>query len=87
MEIRYSESISWTELGEFAFVFEEVSDTIYRFEGILKDFWLAIDKNSNLDDIIDLLLSKYDVEKTVLYIDIMKSVKSLENCGLLLKEE
>ena len=37
MKVNYTETISWTKLDKLEFVFEEETDTMFRFEGILKE--------------------------------------------------
>lgn len=69
------------------FVFEEETDTMFRFEGILKEFWLMIDKKKDLDEILEVLYSKYEVDQNILYEDVTKLIMSLEACGILTKEE
>lgn len=87
MKVNYTETISWTKLDKFIFVFEEETDTMFRFEGILKEFWLMIDKKKDLDEILEVLYSKYEVDQNILYEDVTKLIMSLEACGILTKEE
>ena len=87
MKVNYTETISWTKLDKFEFVFEEETDTMFRFEGILKEFWLMIDKKKDLDEILEVLYSKYEVDQNILYEDVTKLIMSLEACGILTKEE
>ena len=37
MKIFHSDTISWTELGDFVFIFNEVTGTFFKFEGVLKE--------------------------------------------------
>ena len=67
MKVNYTETISWTKLDKLEFVFEEETDTMFRFEGILKEFWLMIDKKKDLDEILEVLYSKYEVDQNILY--------------------
>lgn len=87
MKVNYTETISWTKLDKLEFVFEEETDTMFRFEGILKEFWLMIDKKKDLDEILEVLYSKYEVDQNILYEDVTKLIMSLEACGILTKEE
>ena len=45
---------------------------MFRFEGILKEFWLMIDKKKDLDEILEVLYSKYEVDQNILYEDVTK---------------
>ena len=87
MKVNYTETISWTKLDKFIFVFEEETATMFRFEGIFKEFWLMIDKKKDLDEILEVLYSKYEVDQNILYEDVTKLIMSLEACGILTKEE
>ena len=66
MKVNYTETISWTKLDKFIFVFEEETDTMFRFEGILKEFWLMIDKKKDLDEILEVMYYKYEVDQNIL---------------------
>ena len=47
MKIFHSDTISWTELGDFVFIFNEVTGTFFKFEGVLKDLLQAIQQLEN----------------------------------------
>ena len=46
-----------------------------------------IDKKKDLDEILEVLYSKYEVDQNILYEDVTKLIMSLEACGILTKEE
>ncbi len=83
MQIYYTPSTSWTVLADSAFVVDEITNTLYQFEGVLKDLWVLIEDNSQLDAIINKLLSMYDIDKKTLEEDVMDILKTLEHKNLI----
>ena len=54
--IRYSENISWTMLGDEVFIFNEITNEIFLLKGLMRDFWLLLLKYHNINEIISLLV-------------------------------
>lgn len=61
-DVKYADYISWTLLDNEVFVFNEVDDSISLLRGIQKEFWLLLEKDTKLTEIISVLSAKYDME-------------------------
>lgn len=85
MKVFYSELISWTELKEYIFIFNETTNIMYKIEGVLKDLWLAINKESELFYIIKTLSDMYEIDQNTLQKDVLEAIQSFETCGLLIR--
>lgn len=85
MKIFYADETSWTELGNFVFVLNEVSNTLYKFEGILKEFWIILKSHNDFYEIVQKLLAKYDVDIDTLEKDLINVVQALEDEELLIR--
>lgn len=85
MKVFYSELISWTELREYIFIFNETTNIMYKIEGILKDLWLAINKENEVFYIIKILSEMYEIDQNTLQRDVLEVIQSFEACGLLIR--
>lgn len=85
MKVFYSELISWTELREYVFIFNETTNMMYKIEGILKDLWLAINKENEVLYIIKILSEMYEIDQNTLQRDVLEVIQSFEVCGLLIR--
>ena len=77
MKVFYSELISWTELREYVFIFNETTNMMYKIEGILKDLWLAINKENEVLYIIKILSEMYEIDQNTLQRDVLEVILSL----------
>lgn len=85
MKIFHSDTISWTELGDFVFIFNEVTGTFFKFEGVLKELWLTLESSNDFEEVVEKIFSKYDVEKNELREDLLQAIHQLENQQLLIR--
>lgn len=83
MNVFYSNKISWVELNEYVFIFDELTNIIYSLEDISKEFWLLIQKNKGIGDIICELSEKYEVDFITIKDDITEFAEMLVNSNLL----
>ena len=64
INVCYAKHISWALLGEDLFIFNEITDNTYLFRGLYKKFWLAIQNNNNLKNIIESISPKYNIDSS-----------------------
>lgn len=83
MKLFYSDAVSWTKLGNFVFVINESTNTLYKFEGALKEFWIILESYSDFSDVAQHLLTKYNVTRNVIEKDLKNVIQVLENQNLL----
>lgn len=84
MYVFYSKNVSWVVLSDYVFVFDEITNTIYSLADISKDFWLLIQNNEVLLDVIQELTERYDVEYDIIKSDIVEFTEVLVKNNLLI---
>ncbi|MNO42839.1 hypothetical protein D3C76_330400 [compost metagenome] len=87
LDVFYSKNISWVLLGDEVFVFDEITDKIYLFKDLSKEFWLLIQKNKRLADIIFQLAEKYNVDFLRIKNDITKLAAKFAKNNLIVWSE
>ncbi|KWX75485.1 hypothetical protein AMQ84_17855 [Paenibacillus riograndensis] len=80
----YSKNISWTLLSDSMFVFDEITNKMYLFKGLSRDFWLLIQNNSNISDVIKKLAETNNVEYTFMENKVVQITNKLVKKNLLI---
>ncbi|GJM70761.1 hypothetical protein HMSSN036_29770 [Paenibacillus macerans] len=79
-DVFYSKNIAWILLGDEVFVFDEITDKVYLLKDLSKEFWLLIQENTRLMDIIHQIAESYNVDFMKVENDITKLArKFVEN--------
>lgn len=65
--LAYSSSISWGEINDEIFIFDELNGNIYLFKNLERKIWKLIEERMTILSLIDLMQKKFDVdvEKTL----------------------
>ena len=75
--------IIWRNIIGEAVLLNPLDGSYFGLNIVGCSFWEKVDGEKTIEEIIDLLLQEYKVERDVLVSDIEEFVKSLENKGLI----
>lgn len=66
-KLAYSSSVSWGEINDEVFVFNELNGNIYLFKKLEREIWKQIKEGSTISFLLDFMQNKFgvDTEKTL----------------------
>ena len=66
-KLAYSSSVSWGEINDEVFVFNELNGNIYLFKKLEREIWKQINEGSTISFLLDFMQNKFgvDTEKTL----------------------
>lgn len=59
----YSQNISWGEINDEVFVFDESNGSIYLFKGMEREIWNLIRQRYTISSMIDFLRKHFNVDE------------------------
>jgi hypothetical protein len=80
------EGLVCEQIDEEIIIFDTISEQFYEFEGIGSTVWNYLDKNT-FDDIINLVCSRYAVDRNTAISDTQEFIDSLIEENLIDKDE
>ena len=83
MKLYISSCVSWTDLGDYVFIFNESRDMMYSMYGILRDLWLHITQYNTFEEVLYLMSEQYSVDFETLKKDMHQAIGQLEAEGLI----
>lgn len=58
--VYYADNVSWVLLQDEVFVIDEITRNIYLYRNLSKEIWISIQRNNNLNKIVEQLAQKYN---------------------------
>lgn len=71
------------DLGDSLVIFETDSAEYYRVEGVARDIWCELRKKSNREQIVETLLSSYQVRRSDCEVAVTRFLDSLKAANLI----
>lgn len=82
--ISYSQNISWNLIKDNLFVFEEITNQTYLLKGLSREYWILIQHNNDLRDIIKTLAEFSNKEYSVIENDVIQITNRFVKNNLLI---
>lgn len=80
-------TISWQQIGDVVYIFDEESRGIHILEKTAVDFWNLLNQNKTIEEMLEDLVGKYNVSKTILEKDVLEFIETLIQKNILQKRE
>lgn len=88
MNIRYAPNISWQSYFGQTYIFNEATGLVYRLEGTAQAFWLALEHQPCLEQVLQQLAQQYPAAPAEqLRQDMTAFARGMQHKGLVLIAE
>lgn len=75
--------VAWREVDDEIFVCSPDGEVMHTLRGVAADIWRAIDGQNSVQDILELLLAAYEVDRATLAGDLAECLSNLEEKSLI----
>lgn len=83
IDFTLSNHISWQNVGNIVFIFDEINKGIMMLDEVTTDFWCYLEKGYTIDEVASKIIEEYNVNYTEVKNDILEFVKMLKKNNII----
>ena len=80
----HSPMCSWREVGKYTLVVDHINKKLITLTGVAGLIWRTTERWVHVDEVVDAIVSKYDIDKDAAYIDACNFLSDLLQLGLII---
>lgn len=82
-KVKFSDTVFAQEVDDEMVLLDMNSENYFGLDAVGTDIWQVMQKQENLEKVLEVLIEQYDVEEKILKKDLLLFVQQLEESGLI----